>query len=120
MARSLLVCLLITLGALTLAAHPADSQQNAITGTVLDPGRAPIPRANVRLLDAAGAELDRTLADSQGRFRFSGLAAARCRVEASLVGFETASADASPGSTVELTLPLAPVRESIVVSATRT
>ena len=91
-----------------------------ISGVVLDATRARLPYATVRLLDLAGAVIAETIADQQGQFHFSGLAATGRRVEAALTGFATTSASATPGTLVELILPLSAVRESVVVTATRT
>lgn len=91
-----------------------------ITGTVLDPARAPLPRATVQLLAAGGAEAARTRTDSQGRFRFEGLSPASYTVVAELVGFERFSQSAAPGTSVEAVLAVRPVRERVVVTATRT
>ena len=91
-----------------------------ITGTVLDPARAPLPRATVQLLAAGGAELARTRTDAQGRFRFEGLSPASYTVVVELVGFERFSQSAAPGASVEAVLAVRPVRERVVVTATRT
>src|SRR3989338_991725 len=91
-----------------------------ITGTVLDPARAPLPRVTVQLLAAGGAELARTRTDAQGRFRFEGLSPASYTVVVELVGFERFSQSAAPGASVEAVLAVRPVRERVVVTATRT
>ncbi|MFQ5724489.1 MAG: TonB-dependent receptor domain-containing protein, partial [Terriglobia bacterium] len=91
-----------------------------ITGTVLDPNGDPVPRAAVRLLAGDGAEVARTRTDSRGRFRFEHLPDAKYTLRVELVGFEPATRNVTPGSEVEVTLELAPVREQVVVTATRT
>lgn len=91
-----------------------------IAGTIVDARQAPIPRVTVRLLDPAGAEIARTLTDDGGHFRFEAPAGDNYTVEASLTGFETTRTKIAPAREVKLVLPLAPVRESIVVTATRT
>lgn len=91
-----------------------------ITGTVLDPNGDPVPRAAVRLLAADGTEVVRTRTNTQGRFRFDDLTATAYTLAAELVGFEPATRNVTPGSEVEVTLELAPVREQVVVTATRT
>lgn len=98
----------------------AQVSQGTLTGTVLDPSRAPLPRVTVRLLDPTGAEVARTLTDSQGRFRFEGLEGPSYTIEAALPGFETATATGTPGTEIAIVLELAPVREHVVVTATRT
>jgi outer membrane cobalamin receptor len=60
------------------------------------------------------------MTDTQGRFRFADLAEAGYTLSAELVGFSTLTQPVRPGETVELTLSLAPVREQVVVTATRT
>ncbi|MCI0355245.1 MAG: TonB-dependent receptor [Acidobacteria bacterium] len=87
---------------------------------MLDPTRAALPRATVRLLASDGKEVRRGLTDQQGRFRFTELAGDAYTVEASLTGFETLTTKARPGEAAELVLALAPVRESVAVTATRT
>ncbi|MCI0403737.1 MAG: TonB-dependent receptor [Acidobacteria bacterium] len=91
-----------------------------ISGVVLDPRRNALPRATVRLLDASGAEVARALTDSQGRFRFEHPCDATCTLSAELVGFRTTKASVTHGADTELVLPLAPVYEQVVVTATRT
>src|SRR5436309_517280 len=110
----------VLLGFLLLFTVPGKGRAETLQGTAIDPRRSPVPRATVRLLDAAGAEVARTLTDDQGRFHFEGLAGTTYTVEVSLTGFETASAKAVPGQQVKIVLPVAPVRESVIVTATRT
>ena len=121
--RTLCLFLLVTqLGllspALPLRALPASA--DSLVGVVLDPNRDPLPRVTVRLSDPAGSEAARTLTDSQGQFHFTNLAAQPYTVTAELLGFESVTKATRPGISVELVLPLAPVREQIVVTATRT
>jgi len=87
---------------------------------VLDPNRDALPRATVRLLDVQGAELHRTLSNSEGRFHFDGLPDSQYVLTATLVGFEAYTEPVRPGTRVSLVLELAPVREQVVVTATRT
>ena len=110
----------VFLGLLLLFTVPGKGRAETLQGTAIDPRRSPVPRATVRLLDAAGAEVARTLTDDQGRFHFEALAGTTYTVEVSLTGFETESAKAAPGQQVKIVLPVAPVRESVIVTATRT
>lgn len=122
-ARLLSLCLLVSLTglfAVSLSAQPAAPSTHAIGGIVLDPHRNPLPRVTVRLLDSGGAESARTLTDTQGRFRFDALGADSYTLAAELIGFEKYTQPVQPGSTIEVILPLAPVREQVVVTATRT
>ncbi len=119
--RSWVPRLIVSAAAVFFASLCAHAQTTAtLSGSVLDPSLAALPRATVRLLDLAGTEINRKLADSQGRFRFENLPAPNYTVEASLTGFQTRTVTAHAGSDVEIVLPLDPVRENIVVTATRT
>ncbi len=111
---------LVLVGVVLLFLAPGKARAATLEGAVVDPNQHPVPRATVRLIDAAGAEVARTLTDDQGHFRFEGLAATTYTLEASLTGFETTRAQAAPGHELQLPLPIAPVRESVVVTATRT
>lgn len=115
----LFACLLASLVTLLPSSLASQGSIQTFTGVILDPTRAPLPRVTVRLLDPGGTEIYRTLTDSQGRFRLSGAADVSYTVEATLTGFETKRVAAS-GVELELVLNLAPVRETIVVTATRT
>jgi len=96
------------------------SAQDSLTGTVLDPRGAPLPRATVRLLEPGGQLAAETLTDVQGRFRFSGLTAGIYTLEVELTGFVQATRSVRAGEALELKLEVSPVRESVVVTATRT
>jgi len=122
-ARFLLVGLLAGLlqfPCLTATALENTAGPGTISGSVLDPKNNPIPRATVRLLDGSGAERARSLTNTQGEFKFTGLAEESYSLAAELVGFESLTRRARPGEEVRLQLALAPVREQVVVSATRT
>jgi vitamin B12 transporter len=73
-------------------------------------------RVPVRLVDAAGVTRATTLTDQQGHFSFF-TTCDTCRFVAALPGFLTATSPA--GADARLTLALAPVQESVVVTATR-
>ena len=91
-----------------------------LQGTVLDPAGAEVPGASVRLLGTQGAEMAHTVTDEQGQFHFQGLASGTYTVKVSLTGFGGATTEAKPGQKVRLVLPLAPIHERVVVTATRT
>src|SRR5206468_11922718 len=95
----------------------ADAGQRELTGTVVDQSGQPLPRALVRVQEQA-PRAPSTFADESGRFRLSTSAAA-CRLEASLTGFETTTVACSE-TPLRIVLPVAPVHETTVVSATRT
>ncbi|MGH9650017.1 MAG: TonB-dependent receptor plug domain-containing protein, partial [Terriglobales bacterium] len=106
---------------LSLASLPAlAGDPKVISGVILDPNRAPVPRAPVELLDAAGARLAETSSDSRGRFRFADLTAGNYRLRIELPGFEPLERPASTGADMELLIRLAPIQEHVVVTATRT
>lgn len=89
-----------------------------IAGRVVDPSGVPVPRAYVRIVDANGAVVAGAFTESDGRFTLTPPASS-CRIEVSLAGFETARVPCGSPS-IDVTLALAPVRETIAVSATRT
>jgi vitamin B12 transporter len=93
------------------------AQERKIAGTVLDPDHAAIPRATVRLLKPAGAEVERTLTDSLGHFEFKQPCSVDCRIEVRIAGFQTQT---QPADQRVIVLGLAPVHEKVVVTATRT
>ena len=105
-----LATLLVSGGA---AARAAD-----IAGTVVDPSGRAVPRAFVRVLDASGAQTAAGFADEFGRFALD-TDAAGCRVEATLTGFQPATEPCAAGP-IRITLGLAPIQETLIVSATRT
>jgi vitamin B12 transporter len=92
--------------------------QDRLTVVLVDQEGGTLPRAHVRLLAADGSALAQGLADARGELRFDRDACAGCRVEASLPGFEPANAPADR-TPVRLTLTIGPIREAVVVSATR-
>ncbi len=110
----------VLLGFFSLCVGAGAAHAATFRGTVLDTRQAPVPRATVRLLDSAQVEVARTLTDDQGRFRFEGVADTTSTVEVSLTGFETTTAKAASGNELKIVLPIAPVRESVIVTATRT
>ncbi len=95
---------------------------NAATlrGTVADPQGAEVPGAAVRLFGAGGREVAHTVTGEQGQFHFEGLASGTYNLKVSLAGFGETTATARAGETLHLVLPLAPVHESVFVTATRT
>ena len=90
-----------------------------ISGAVVDGSGHSVPRAYVRALDAQGAETAHTFADEAGRFALAVPDASTCRVEVTLTGFEPAAMPCS-GSPLRVALTIAPVHETVIVTATRT
>jgi outer membrane cobalamin receptor len=95
------------------------SLSSPVTGVVVDPAGRPIPRASIGVTAPDGSSAGSIFTDADGAFRLAD-APEGCRVRASLTGFEPATADCRSDAPVTITLALAPVAESIVVSATRT
>ena len=89
-----------------------------ISGVVLDPSHAVIPRAIVRLLSPGSKEIAHILSDQQGRFAFSQSCDEGCVVEVQLPGFETKKVPV-PLAEPEISMALAPIAEQINVTANR-
>jgi vitamin B12 transporter len=96
------------------ALHAADR----IAGVVVDQSGQRLPRAFVRAIDGAGTETSSAIADERGTFELAVADSNGCRVEVVLTGFSPASTPC--GAAARIVLTVAPVRESVVVSATRT
>jgi len=94
------------------------AQDTTVAGVVVDQFGQPLPRAHVRAVDAASRERGSAFTDQAGRFRLN-IPAGDCRVTASSTGFEPATlpCNAQP---LRIVLGVAPVRETVVVTATRT
>ena len=90
-----------------------------VTGVVVDPSGRPIPRATVSVTAPDGMTSSTVFTDVDGGFRVDD-APDGCRIRASLTGFQAATVDCRSDAALKITLPLAPVSEAIVVSATRT
>jgi vitamin B12 transporter len=97
----------------------ARAGQSSVTGIVVDAGGQPIGRALVTVRAASGSVVATTFTEADGRFRIRGDALDGCRVEATLAGFETAGAACARDQDVRLVLTIAPLQESVVVTATR-
>ena len=93
---------------------------SVISGTVVDSSQSVLPLATVRVLDTTGNQVAQELTNSEGRFRFEGLAAGSYQVEASLTGFRSTTVATGTGSESRILLEVAPVREYINVTADRT
>ena len=111
--------------ALVIAGASRASAADAVLGTVVDQSGRPLPRASVRALDRSGAETGGVFADESGRFRIAiPDTDAGCRISVSLTGFQPSNvpcAAAQPAPTVlRIVLNVAPIEETVVVTATRT
>ena len=111
---STFVCSILAFFLIATTANAAD----LVSGTVVDQSGQPLPRAEVRVLDRAGAETSHTFADEGGRFRIA-TASPDCRIAASLTGFKPATEPCAT-TAVRLVLNVAPIEETVVVTATRT
>jgi outer membrane cobalamin receptor len=107
-----------TLSATWAAAGLASAADRVLTGIISDQSGQTVPRAFVRVVDRSGAEAATTFADELGRFRVT--APDGCRIEVSLSGFERAQSACDAPQPLRLTLKVAPVQESVLVTATRT
>ena len=68
---------------------------------------------------ATGAEIGGTFADESGRYRLAIPAAGGCRLTVSLTGFEPSSAPCTARD-ARIVLNVAPIAETVIVTATRT
>ena len=81
-----------------------------------------MPRAYIRVLNASGGAERGAFADEAGRFELTASDAAECRVEATLTGFQPAIVPCSSAVSdpVRIVLAVAPIQETMIVTATRT
>jgi vitamin B12 transporter len=117
----------LCLPAPSAAETPADKTyavaDRMVAGIVVDQSGRGVPRAHVRVLDTAGTDSRGVFADEAGRFEVIASDAGSCSVQASLTGFQTATApcaSAAVGEPLRIVLAVAPVQESLIVTATRT
>lgn len=90
----------------------------AADGIVVDPNGRPIPRARVRVVERQSQQgAAEVFTDESGRFTID--ATGSCEVEASLAGFKAARIPCST-NLLRIQLAVAPVEETVVVTATRT
>jgi vitamin B12 transporter len=108
----------VVIGWLSLAAVSVAAQAQ-LAGTVVDENGGALPRVAVTLVDQKDVEVATTFTDSQGAFRFA-RPCNGCAVIVSIPGFNPARSAVSTDSAATITVTVAPVRESVVVSATRT
>ena len=87
-----------------------------LTGRVVDPAGRAVPRAIVRAIDSSGRILAEVFTTPDGTFRLN-VTTIQCTLEASLTGFSTTSVKCADGAT--LALGLAPLSQSVVVTANR-
>src|SRR5262245_32714076 len=97
---------------------PAFAADSVVSGVVVAQSGQALPRAHVRALDSSSREIVAVFADEAGRFRLA-VPSIDCRVSASLTGFDDASAPCA-AQPMRITLGVAPIRETVVVTATGT
>jgi hypothetical protein len=115
---TLFALVLLLVGSIPLAAQ---EQTGAIEGIVKDSSGAVLPGVTVEAT-GAGAGTVASVTDSNGQYRFPRLPSGRYQVKASLMGYNTATTsnvDLTLGrtATVNLTMNLATVSETITVTA---
>lgn len=105
---------------LSFLMNPVAASAATLRGTVLDPSGAEVPGASVRVISAQGREIARTVTNEHGQFRVRGLASGTYTIKISLAGFGETTATSHAAEDLHLVMPLAPVHERVVVTATRT
>jgi hypothetical protein len=98
----LLIILLALASAGILETSPSSAQLSTpgvgvITGSVLDPSNAAIPGATVILIGANGTQVDQSVTDNAGGFRFSHVAVGEYTVDIQATGFRETKASAVVG-----------------------
>jgi vitamin B12 transporter len=101
-------------------ASTAAAARAPVTGIVMDPSGRPLPRVLVTLVDSTGRPIGTTFTYQDGTFRFEADTSNSCRLQATLAGFQTATADCGNGNNVRISLDVAPLQEAVIVTATRT
>ncbi len=111
-------CLL--LGVFFLLFPTSAAQAGTLAGTVLDPSGSPVPQAQVTLLRSL-VVVDQKQTDSQGTFKFEGLADGKYQLNTSAPGLASPQAEVEiRGAAVQildLHLHLSAVQQQVVVSA---
>lgn len=109
--------LVVTLVLIIASSAAADT----VRGLVVDESGRPVPRAYVRVLDGASSTSG-VYANDAGLFEIVAPGTSTCRVEVTLTGFRTATIPciAPSSEPLRVVLTIAPIRETVIVSATRT
>jgi vitamin B12 transporter len=101
------------------------ADRGEITGTVVDPLGAPIAGASVVLVHDGVDEVSRTTTDERGSFRFVDVSSSRYQIRVAAPGFETQTTEpafvaAAARSALDVMLPIGPLRQEVVVTASAT
>jgi outer membrane cobalamin receptor len=115
--RPAFLCFPVLIGVL-IGSNPAIAA-DAVAGVIVDQSGRRLPRASVVLEDQAGLEIGRVFADESGRFEID-TPSRPCRLTVSLTGFRTAMVACPVAGPARVVLEVAPVTETVVVTATRT
>lgn len=118
------VLIVLVTGLSASVAHAADDHAATVAGRVLDPLGGAIAHAKVTLIRDDQAMTDATT-DESGRFTVASNEAGRYRVRVEAPGFQSRDTDAifvAVGDRValDITLPIGPLAQQVVVSATAT
>ncbi len=106
----------------SLAQPTSTTTLHAISGAVLDPSGAVIPRAQVALTRLDGSRMAETSTDDAGSFRFDKLSVGKYRVAVRAVGFQDAKTEvtvgAKSGAGIRITMAIRAQAETVTVGAT--
>ncbi|MEO6486731.1 MAG: carboxypeptidase-like regulatory domain-containing protein, partial [Thermoanaerobaculia bacterium] len=109
--------MLLLVGSLPVAAQ---EQTGAVEGVIKDSSGAVLPGVTVEAAGSSAGTVN-TVSDSRGMYRFPRLPSGRYQVKGGLMGYNTSvsNVDVTLGkvATVNMTLQLASVSESIIVTA---
>jgi vitamin B12 transporter len=116
------IVLLLSTVSIVVAGATRAGAADAVSGIVVDQSGRPVPRALVRTLDRSGAETASVFADESGHFRIAmpATGAGDCRLAVSLTGFRPSDAPCAAAQPARVVLNVAPIEETVVVTATRT
>ncbi len=113
-------CLVFFLIAVIAVFGQSPQNPNQLTGIVLDPDGAVVSDAVVTLRSTGGDAVKTTISDRQGRFRFQRPVRGGFEIEVRKDGFDPIVLNFEAGETlknpIEVVLPLANVREELVVA----
>jgi vitamin B12 transporter len=120
--RRLLMGLIVFIALNAFNVETALAQDATVSGTVTDPLGAVVPMAMVTLM-REGERVSETTTGPEGDFTFRGLQSGRYQIQAAAAGFESTLSNAifvgaSSQTTVTLALPIGPLIQELVITAT--